>query len=135
MCFPGNLPDKIAGVISHGTEFFVRPFLMNFQSSIFSTRSRVGLFTTVMVLASVAGVAQEAKTGREDESRISFARDIKPIFRNHCYDCHAGSAEEGGLNLGIKSRALAGGESKSPLVPGHGEKSLIVKLISGAEIA
>ncbi|TWT43552.1 Planctomycete cytochrome C [Thalassoglobus neptunius] len=64
---------------------------------------------------------------------IDFVRDIQPIFREHCYECHAGTTEEGGLNLGIKERAFQGGDSGSLIEAGNSEESLLLQMISGEE--
>ena len=36
------------------------------------------------------------------ESTIDFVKDVQPILRKHCYECHAEGNEDGGLNLGMK---------------------------------
>lgn len=62
---------------------------------------------------------------------VDFLRDIQPIFRAHCYECHAGTTEEGGLNLGVKAKALLGGDSEPAIVAGSSEDSLLIYLTSG----
>ncbi|MGC6444157.1 MAG: hypothetical protein ACON4H_15995, partial [Rubripirellula sp.] len=35
-----------------------------------------------------------------EEATLSYERDIRPIFRAHCFDCHGATEEiEGGLDL------------------------------------
>ncbi len=34
---------------------------------------------------------------------IDFVKDVQPILRKRCFECHAKGNEEGGLNLGVKS--------------------------------
>lgn len=78
-------------------------------------------------------------SGSEDESillatkDIDFVRDIQPILRNHCYDCHAGTKEEGGLHLGVKAKAMLGGTSGAAIVAGQSAESLLIQLVSGGE--
>lgn len=64
---------------------------------------------------------------------VDFVRDIQPILRDNCYECHAGTTEEGGLNLGVKAKALKGGDSDAPIVAGNSKKSLLIELVSGAD--
>ena len=90
-------------------------------------------------------VQQNFVAGTKEQSRIAellppalsrpvdFVRDVQPIFRQHCYECHAAANEEGGLNLAIKARALEGGEHGTVLVRGNSQSSLLVHLVSGVE--
>ncbi|HEU0068744.1 MAG TPA: DUF1549 domain-containing protein, partial [Nitrospiraceae bacterium] len=64
---------------------------------------------------------------------VDFVADVQPIFRKHCFECHAEGNEEGGLNLGIKARVLEGGESGAVLVPGDSAASRLIQLVSGVE--
>lgn len=65
---------------------------------------------------------------------VDFEREIQPILRDHCFECHAGDIEEGGLNLGVKAKALRGGESdEAAIVAGNSEQSLLIRLVSGQD--
>lgn len=65
--------------------------------------------------------------------RVDFQRDIQPILRAHCYECHAGTTEEGGLNLGVKAKAFRGGDSDPAIVAGKSGESLLIQLVSGTD--
>ena len=67
------------------------------------------------------------------ERKVDFAKDVQPIFRTACFECHAEGNEEGGLNLGIKSRALEGGDHGRPWTPGQSAKSPLIHLVAGVE--
>jgi hypothetical protein len=67
------------------------------------------------------------------ERQVEFVRDVQPIFRKHCFECHSQGNEEGGLNLGIRARALQGGESGPAVVATKSAESLLVRLLAGAE--
>ena len=64
---------------------------------------------------------------------VEFVRDVQPIFRKHCFECHAQGNEEGGLNLGIRARAMAGGDSGKAIVRDNSAQSLLVHLVAGVE--
>lgn len=81
------------------------------------------------LLHSVA-FAQETGTTAEP---VDFVREIQPILRDNCYECHAGSTEEGGLNLGIKAKAFKGGESGAAIVAGKSKDSLLIHVVSGVD--
>ncbi len=63
--------------------------------------------------------------------QIDFVKDVQPVFRAHCFECHAQGNEEGGLNLGIRARAMAGGESGSVISVGDSASSRLVHLVAG----
>ena len=67
------------------------------------------------------------------DGRVDFVKDIQPILRKHCYECHSAGNEEGGLNLGVKSRALEGGEHGPVLSPGRSAASRLIHLVAGLE--
>ncbi|MCC9642429.1 DUF1549 domain-containing protein [Rhodopirellula sp. JC740] len=85
-----------------------------------------GIFFFVSCPISVECVADE-------KAKIDFVRDIQPILREHCYECHAGTTEEGGLNLGIRDAAFRGGDSDAAIVPGKSDESLLVQLVNGQD--
>lgn len=83
---------------------------------------------------SVNESSADVQTSEDDRDQIEFARDIQPILRKHCYECHAGTTEEGGLNLGIKSKALSGGDSGDiAIIAGNSDESLLIELVAGAD--
>ena len=65
-------------------------------------------------------------------SEIDFVRHIQPVLRKHCYQCHGPDSQEADLRLDIAAHALAGSENGPVIVPGAPEKSVLLKLISGA---
>ena len=64
---------------------------------------------------------------------IDFARDIQPIFADHCHRCHGPLKQESGLRLDQKARALKGGETygASAIVPGKSAASVLVQAPTG----
>ncbi len=64
---------------------------------------------------------------------VDFVQDVQPIFREHCFECHAAGNEEGGLNLGLKARVMEGGEHGTVLVRGNSLVSSLVHLVSGVD--
>ena len=65
--------------------------------------------------------------------QVDFVKDVQPIFRERCYECHATGNEEGELNLGLKSRAMKGGQSGPVIKPGQSAKSLLIQLVAGVK--
>jgi Protein of unknown function (DUF1553)/Protein of unknown function (DUF1549)/Planctomycete cytochrome C len=64
---------------------------------------------------------------------IDFLADVQPIFRQHCFECHASGNEEGGLNLGIKARVMEGGEHGPVLIRGNSLRSSLIRWVAGID--
>jgi Protein of unknown function (DUF1553)/Protein of unknown function (DUF1549)/Planctomycete cytochrome C len=67
-------------------------------------------------------------------TRIDFNREIRPILSNQCAKCHGPDAKErkggtDGLRLDVRDDALADLGGYAAIVPGHPEKSALVKRI------
>ncbi|MCO6457347.1 MAG: DUF1549 domain-containing protein, partial [Pirellulaceae bacterium] len=59
-----------------------------------------------------------------------FQRDVLPILRKHCLDCHGADAAEANLRLHTPLDALRGGDSGEPaIVPGRSEASYLIERI------
>jgi len=64
---------------------------------------------------------------------IDFVRDIRPIFKTHCYDCHSGENRKSGLRLDVKSAGMKGGDNHGPdIVPGKPGESPLVRFLTTA---
>jgi len=86
-------------------------------------------------LAAVAlllGVSAHAQ-GVGDGPAIDFARDVRPILREHCVSCHSASKKKGQLRLDARSAAVKGGLSGKAILPGKGRESLLYKLLVDAD--
>jgi mono/diheme cytochrome c family protein len=64
-----------------------------------------------------------------------FETRIRPLFAEHCNECHAGGPkkEKGGLRIDTREALLAGGDSGPAIVPGDPEASLLVKVLHYAD--
>ena len=70
-----------------------------------------------------------------DKPQLTFERDIRPIFRAHCFDCHGSQAElEGGLDLRLVRFLKKGGESGPAIVPGQPAKSRLLQRVRLGEM-
>src|SRR5258708_27617819 len=65
----------------------------------------------------------------------SFEKDIRPILKAHCFDCHGeGEKLNGGLDLRLRRLLLKGGDEGPVIVPGKPERSLLFKLVHSGEM-
>ena len=66
---------------------------------------------------------------------LTFERDIRPIFRVHCFDCHGATEKlEGGLDLRLVRSLRRGGEGGPAIVPGDAKGSLLLGRIRRGEM-
>ncbi|REJ91263.1 MAG: DUF1553 domain-containing protein [Planctomycetota bacterium] len=66
---------------------------------------------------------------------LTFEKDIRPILREHCFDCHGATEEkEAGLDLRLVRFQQAGGDSGPAIVPGDAEGSLFLQRIRSGEM-
>ena len=60
-----------------------------------------------------------------------FESRVRPIFADHCYQCHSDKAEKlkGELRLDNPEALLKGGKSGPAIVPGEPDDSLLIKAV------
>lgn len=67
--------------------------------------------------------------------KLTFEGDIRPILRQHCFDCHGAAKElKGKLDLRLARFAIRGGETGSAIVPGKPDDSLLLERIRSGEM-
>ncbi|MDG3003542.1 PSD1 and planctomycete cytochrome C domain-containing protein [Paludisphaera mucosa] len=64
----------------------------------------------------------------------SFEKDVRPIFKAYCFDCHGGEALKGKLDLRLKRSAAKGGTSGPALVVGNPDESYLLARIQDGEM-
>ncbi|MCI0338010.1 MAG: PSD1 and planctomycete cytochrome C domain-containing protein [Acidobacteria bacterium] len=62
---------------------------------------------------------------------VDFRRDIEPIFRANCYQCHGAKMASAQLRLDVKATAMKGGISGAVIVPKNSRESRLLKRILG----
>src|SRR6266852_8129803 len=74
-----------------------------------------------------AAVAPAANPG----AKVSYYREIRPILQANCQGCHQPAKTKGGYIMTDFKRLLAGGDAEgAAIVPGHPEKSAILKMVT-----
>jgi hypothetical protein len=64
------------------------------------------------------------------EGRAFFEKEVRPLLVKRCFECHGGSAADGGLSLGSANGWRKGGDSGPALVPGKADESLLIEAIN-----
>src|SRR3954465_12504068 len=62
---------------------------------------------------------------------VDFVRDVQPIFKTTCYECHGEKKPKGKLRLDSKALAMKGGHGGPATLPGKTHESYLVKRIRG----
>lgn len=65
-----------------------------------------------------------------DDRTDFFEKRIRPLFVEHCAECHGPDKQKGNLRLDFKGGWQTGGDSGPALVPGHLETSLLWKAVN-----
>src|SRR5947207_2417171 len=65
----------------------------------------------------------------------TFEKDIRPILKAHCFECHGeGEKLKGGLDLRLRRLILQGGDDGPVIVPGKPDRSPLYKLVHSGEM-
>src|SRR5207247_9732822 len=79
----------------------------------------------LMLLAGAGRAAGATPAGAE-----FFEKKVRPVLAAHCFPCHStGKKQRGHLTLDSRAGLLKGGDTGPAVLPGHPERSLLVKAI------
>jgi hypothetical protein len=67
--------------------------------------------------------------GHSEEAEAFFESRIRPVLATTCFKCHGGQKTSNDLRVDRREALLKGGESGPAIVPGHPEKSLLVRAL------
>jgi ankyrin repeat protein len=84
-----------------------------------------------MLWACVVGKALVAQV----PAKVDFARDVQPLLREHCLECHGPSQQMRGLRLDRRRDALPNrvGANGARIVPGNSAGSLLYRRVSATQ--
>jgi mono/diheme cytochrome c family protein len=96
---------------------------------------KLGWVVAACVLVDLMAAQKVSAAQPTPHTRLTFEKDIRPILRTHCLDCHGSqNVRKGGLDLRLKSLMVKGGESGEAIVPGHADQSYLVDRIKAGEM-
>jgi mono/diheme cytochrome c family protein len=67
------------------------------------------------------------------QSKVSFTKDILPIFEQNCLKCHGDVMQSSRLNLATREGVMHGGAKGAAIVPGSADDSRLYRLVTGSE--
>ncbi len=86
-----------------------------------------------LLTGSVLARAQSAAGPAATPPPIDFVRDIQPIFKTHCAECHGATKGRARLRLHAPEFIRRGGESGPVIVPGKSHDSLLMRRVLGLD--
>ena len=89
-----------------------------------NVRNRFGWALVSLLLTGGVGGVEAA----DPANGPGFLRDVRPIFKAHCFRCHGAANFEGEFRLDRKRLAMKGGETGAAIVPGKAAASLLLKI-------
>src|SRR5262245_65090067 len=86
--------------------------------------------TTVRRMALLLALIFPAGARAEDEKPVSFQRDIRPLFQQHCQGCHQPARAQGDYVMTTYAALLKPGDTgKAPVVKGKPETSELISQV------
>jgi mono/diheme cytochrome c family protein len=82
---------------------------------------------------SVSSSNKEPGSPSPQASSPVFAETIRPLLASRCYGCHGPQLQQNGLRVDSLSALLKGSESGPVIVPGHSEKSRLMRRLMSQE--
>jgi WD40 repeat protein len=90
----------------------------------------IGLLTSSVSLGVASSPAAPLQNGGGQEGEISYYKDVRRIFQQHCQGCHQPAKPQGGYIMTSYADLLKKGDHEQPgIVPGHPEQSLVIEQI------
>ncbi|MEL6107023.1 MAG: PSD1 and planctomycete cytochrome C domain-containing protein [Planctomycetota bacterium] len=97
------------------------------QSMLKTSSFRFVLLLWIGSQMSLCGNPATAETS--DEHARFFESKVRPLLVEHCFECHSGKRQKGGLSLDSLAGMLRGGDSEPAIVLGDPEDSLLIHAV------
>lgn len=80
-----------------------------------------------------ATICAAVRVAADEPATVDYLREVKPLLKAHCLECHGARKQESGLRLDTAARARAGGDSGPAIVPGKSAESRLVQAVRGVK--
>lgn len=81
------------------------------------------------VLPGVRRVAESQQVASLASNRVDFRRDVYPILREQCFDCHQGRDADSGHRLDVREEILGHYQGQELVIPGKSSQSLLYQVL------
>lgn len=96
-----------------------------------SEKTNAWLAASILLIAAIP--ARSAELPPPATHKISFSRDIKPIFEASCIKCHGRGRDKGNFRLDTRGTLIKGGDSGASVTPGRSADSYLIQLVAGTD--
>src|SRR4051812_48301112 len=93
----------------------------------------VAIRGAALVLGGSVFVRAQSPAAAAPAQSIDYTRDIEPIFKTYCYECHGPKKARARLRLNTPESIRRGGESGAIVTPGKSGDSLMVHRVLGLD--
>jgi mono/diheme cytochrome c family protein len=83
------------------------------------------------ILASAALALVLSVSAGAQETPVSYTKDIVPLFKKTCAECHNTKKAKGKLDMSTYALLKKGGKKGTPWKEGDPDKSLLVEVVKG----
>jgi mono/diheme cytochrome c family protein len=87
--------------------------------------------SAIAMLCGGANGQRSAQAAEPAGAKVDFVKQIQPLLKTRCYECHGPEKHESGLRLDNKEAALTGGDSGTVIEPGKPDESVLLELVKG----
>ena len=84
------------------------------------------------VASAIVWVCAFGVASSQDPTKVDFGREVQPLFKAHCVECHGPKQQKNGLRLDRRRDAMRGGTSIM-ITPGNSETSRLYFRLIGAK--
>ena len=84
----------------------------------------------IVLLSFTAALALVAGTTR---AAVDFEKDIRPLLRERCVECHGAKKQKAALRLDARAFAFKGGENGAVFVPGKSAESKVIERVTSTD--
>ena len=106
---------------------------MGFFANFTATTFIASILLTAHAAAAEPTAEELAKLPAASSQTVDFVKDIQPLLRKHCFECHSAGNEEAGVNLGVRQRTFDGGTNGVFLIKGESAKSRLIHLVAALD--
>ncbi|MDX2032249.1 MAG: PSD1 and planctomycete cytochrome C domain-containing protein [Blastocatellia bacterium] len=92
---------------------------------------KMKLVCCLMLAFAALWLLHERQAANAQAKTVDFARDVEPIFRAHCYECHGPAKASAQLRLDNRQTAMKGGLGGAVILPGKSGESRLTHRVLG----
>jgi WD40 repeat protein len=93
-----------------------------------------GIGVGLLLLMAGEGGAQTPPKVSAPTVKVSYGRQIRPLFEKQCLGCHSGPNAASGYRMESRDLLLKGGRHGIAVMPGSGGKSALVRYLTGEQM-